>query len=242
MSENDQENVNVEDNENEQEQVEENNENLDDENVENAENEEADNNDDNDYNERKMEAEEKNTENQDNEQELNDENVENNGDNNEEQEQRESPEEEFDVPVKDGHFSTKNLSHANVYEWADSFEFSIPKKNLTRDFSDGVNMVEMLVKITKPPIIFKHVVSRTLKKAQKIENWKEIQRCLHLKTVIKLSDSEIEGIVNLKPYVLEKFLERIFNYHGVGLSILKNQQVMSPNIKPQLYMKAIQSR
>jgi hypothetical protein len=29
-----------------------------------------------------------------------------------------------------------------VYEWVDSFELSRPKKNISRDFSDGVLMAE----------------------------------------------------------------------------------------------------
>lgn len=98
----------------------------------------------------------------------------------------------------------------DIYSWVDSFQFKKPKKNLVRDFSDGVNLVEILAKITKQPIIQVHTVSHTFNKKEKIENWKLIQKQMNKKSYVRITDSEINDIVDLRAGVIELVLERIY--------------------------------
>lgn len=98
----------------------------------------------------------------------------------------------------------------DIYSWVDTFKFKKPKKNLVRDFSDGVNLVEILASITKQPLIQVHTVSHTFNKKEKMENWKLIQKQMNKKSYVRITDSEISDIVDLKPGVIELVLERIY--------------------------------
>jgi hypothetical protein len=93
----------------------------------------------------------------------------------------------------------------DIYSWVDSFQFRKPR-NLIRDYSDGINLVEILSKLTKQPLIKAHTVSRTFNRKEKIKNRKLIQKQINKKSYVRITDSHI---FDLKPDVIEVLLEKI---------------------------------
>ena len=57
-----------------------------------------------------------------------------------------------------------------VYEWIDSIPLSREKKNMTRDFSDGVLAAEIL-KHYYPKLVELHNYPSTFNTKQKLSNW-----------------------------------------------------------------------
>lgn len=184
--------------------------------------------------------------------ENNEENENNEDNDNENEEQNDENEEEKELENPDNEDYRAMLTvkdskdygvYYQVYNWIDSIKFSKPKKNLTRDFSDGVNFVELLHKSFKPSPIEIHTISRTYNKEQKFANWKEIQTKLNKKSIIKISDSEIRDIVDMKPYAIETLLESIFNYVSEGKTIIKEVNKTQLKQNPvKNYMKNIESK
>jgi hypothetical protein len=57
-----------------------------------------------------------------------------------------------------------------IYEWVDSINLSRPKKNIARDFSDGVLMAE-LIKNFIPKLVELHNYPPASSTQQKFQNW-----------------------------------------------------------------------
>ena len=62
-----------------------------------------------------------------------------------------------------------------LYSWVDEIPLSRPKKNIARDFSDGVMMAEV-VKHFFPKLVDLHNYSSTSSSKQKIYNWNTLDR------------------------------------------------------------------
>jgi len=113
------------------------------------------------------------------------------------------------------------------------------KKNLTRDFSDGVNFTQIIIKYTGSKILELHNIVPTYFKKQKLENWKIIQTKLKNRTIIKLTDTQINDIVDLKPYAIENVLQSLHTILEMEeMSILKTKE----NSQIRNYMKNINSK
>ena len=57
-----------------------------------------------------------------------------------------------------------------VYEWVDSFNLSKPKRNIGRDFSDGILLAEILREYY-PNLVQIHSYSSVNAKKDKLTNW-----------------------------------------------------------------------
>jgi len=57
-----------------------------------------------------------------------------------------------------------------LYSWVDTFKLSRPKRNIARDFSDGILMAE-IVKHRFPKIVELKLLIKTLNSEQKLGNW-----------------------------------------------------------------------
>lgn len=57
-----------------------------------------------------------------------------------------------------------------IYTWIDEIPLSRPKRNITRDFSDGVLVAE-IIKHFVPKLIDLHNYAAASSTAQKTENW-----------------------------------------------------------------------
>lgn len=127
-----------------------------------------------------------------------------------------------------------------VYTWLDTFKFSKPKKNLTRDFSDGFLFVELLLQ-TIPKVIEQHNVSPTLNTKQKYDNWGQIQKRMNSRTYLHISSQDINEIVTYYPYAIEKLIERLMKLIEANKILKKKQDKVNINNKKH-YMKSIDSK
>lgn len=118
-----------------------------------------------------------------------------------------------------------------IYELVDSIPLSRPKKNITRDFSDGVLVAE-IIKFFIPKIVELHnyITSNNLK--TKTENWNTLNRKVLKNLNLKLSSDEIKAVVNHTPGYVEMVLQKVFNQlYAVGIDV---QEVINQNTKKQL--------
>jgi len=71
-----------------------------------------------------------------------------------------------------------------VYEWVDSFSLSKVKKNIARDFSDGVLPHEIL-KAYYPDLVILNSIVAAHNKKDKTTNWEFLRSCLIRKSTQK---------------------------------------------------------
>lgn len=135
--------------------------------------------------------------------------------------------------------TNKTSKYFDIYEWVDSFKFSGSKKNLTRDFSDGVYLMEMCQTLTYPPIIEKNVINHTLKRSMKLENWKLIMEKFNNRSIFKITEKECIEIIDHKPYAIENLLYRLHSFLKSNKTILLK---INPNLNAKDHMKSIQSK
>ncbi|KAJ3010692.1 Sperm flagellar protein 1 [Thoreauomyces humboldtii] len=95
--------------------------------------------------------------------------------------------------------------HDELYAWIDSIPLSRPKKNIQRDFSDGVATAEVISHFL-PKMIELHNYPAANSVAQKMYNWKTLNQKVLRKLDCKLTDEVIDGIVTTKPGYIETFL------------------------------------
>ena len=97
-----------------------------------------------------------------------------------------------------------------VYEWIDSIPLSREKKNIARDFCDGLLVAE-IIKSYKPKLVELHNYPSASSTKQKLSNWNTL--CLKVFKKIKMSitQEEIENVINSKPKAIEKVLFRLYN-------------------------------
>lgn len=92
-----------------------------------------------------------------------------------------------------------------LYNWVDSIPLSRPKKNIARDFSDGVLVAE-IVQHFKPQLIHMHNYTPGSGLSIKKDNWNVLNRKVLSKLNFTLSDEVIREVVTAKPGVIEKVL------------------------------------
>ena len=108
-----------------------------------------------------------------------------------------------------------------IYEWVDSIELSRPKKNIARDFSDGVLLAE-IIKSYFPHMIDLHNYPSCSNSKHKESNWNVLNNKVLKKLHIKLTKAEIESIIKAEPLAIEKLLQRVY-------SVLQNRVDMNIN-------------
>uniref|UniRef100_A0A3B5Q0F4 Sperm flagellar 1 n=1 Tax=Xiphophorus maculatus TaxID=8083 RepID=A0A3B5Q0F4_XIPMA len=110
--------------------------------------------------------------------------------------------------------------------WIDKIPFSRPKKNVSRDFSDGV-MVAEIVKHYFPRIVDIHNYITSCKTQQKRNNWKLLNKKVFSKLDFYVSEDMVEKIVSSTPGVilqvlfsLKEKLEKKLTFSGTILNLL----------------------
>ncbi|CAK9809365.1 Sperm flagellar protein 1 [Anthophora plagiata] len=92
-----------------------------------------------------------------------------------------------------------------IYTWIEQIPFSKPKKNLARDFSDGVFMAELLKRYYPKYVdVHNYIAGNSI--AKKIGNWCTLNRKVLSKLDIKLGKDIINQLANSQPGVIEKVL------------------------------------
>lgn len=95
-----------------------------------------------------------------------------------------------------------------LYTWIDSIPLSRPKKNISRDFSDGV-LVSEIMHHKFPHMVQKHNYSIANSTSKKMENWYYLNRKVFKKLNFELSEELIRDLVNAKPGTIELLLQML---------------------------------
>lgn len=105
-----------------------------------------------------------------------------------------------------------------VYKWIDGIHLSRPKRNITRDFSDGVLVAEV-VKSFLPRLVEVHNYQPASSLKQKMENWKTLNHKVFKKLRLNIPENVMQGVVQMKQGVIEVVLNSLR---------LKIQEYLSP--------------
>ncbi|XP_046358527.1 sperm flagellar protein 1-like isoform X1 [Haliotis rufescens] len=92
-----------------------------------------------------------------------------------------------------------------LYTWIDEIQLSRPKRNMNRDFSDGVLVAEV-VKHFLPHIVDLHNYPPANSSQQKLSNWYMLNRKVFDKMNFQLSEDVIRSVAGCKPGVIEKVM------------------------------------
>ncbi|XP_033633297.1 sperm flagellar protein 1-like [Asterias rubens] len=92
-----------------------------------------------------------------------------------------------------------------LYAWVDEIPLSRPKRNMTRDFSDGVLVAE-IVHHYVPKIVEIHNYTPANSTQQKMSNWGTLNRKVLPKIGFSIQESLVRSICNSKAGVVEVVL------------------------------------
>ena len=95
-----------------------------------------------------------------------------------------------------------------IYNWVDEIPLSRPKRNITRDFSDGVLVAE-IIKHFVPHLVELHNYPSAHSVSQKTYNWNTLNQKLFKKLGFTLSKRDLEDAVNCVPDTIERILRVI---------------------------------
>lgn len=96
-----------------------------------------------------------------------------------------------------------------ILEWVDSANLSRTKRNLSRDFSDGVLLAELL-KNHVPSLVDLHNYISSSNSKQKLANWLLLNKKVLNKIGYDLSDEEIDMLINSKNNYIETLLKALY--------------------------------
>eukprot|EP01062_Namystynia_karyoxenos_P071531 TRINITY_DN67107_c0_g1_i1.p1 TRINITY_DN67107_c0_g1~~TRINITY_DN67107_c0_g1_i1.p1 ORF type:complete len:252 (+),score=105.69 TRINITY_DN67107_c0_g1_i1:92-757(+) len=95
-----------------------------------------------------------------------------------------------------------------LYQWVDSLPLSRPKRNIARDFSDGMLVAEVL-KHFFPRLVDLHNYPQANSMTQKQYNWSTLQAKVFRKLNFEVSAAEVKEIVTCVPGAIERFLRAL---------------------------------
>jgi hypothetical protein len=90
----------------------------------------------------------------------------------------------------------------------DSIPFSRVKRNINRDFADGVMMAELLYHYN-PKLIELHNYPQANSITNKIQNWTTLNNKVLKKISISLTNPHIQDIANAVPNAVEQVLHQV---------------------------------
>ena len=102
-----------------------------------------------------------------------------------------------------------------IYEWVDSVNLSRQKKNISRDFCDGVLLAEM-IKSVYPQLVDLHNYPSTNSTKQKQQNWTTLNRKILKKIGVNVTQLEIDEIICCKQFAVEQIIARVYNRIYLG--------------------------
>ena len=102
-----------------------------------------------------------------------------------------------------------------IYEWVDSIPLSRQKKNIARDFNDGVLLAEM-IKYHYPKLVDLHNYPSSNSTEMKMSNWNTLNHKVLKKLGLKITKDEINNVVNSKAGAIELLLSKVYKaIHGL---------------------------
>ncbi|XP_052249031.1 sperm flagellar protein 1-like isoform X2 [Dreissena polymorpha] len=93
----------------------------------------------------------------------------------------------------------------SLYAWVDGIPLSRPKRNISRDFADGVLVAEIMAHFF-PQIVDKHNYSPANNSKGKQLNWETLNRRVFSRLNFELAEDVINDLVACKPGMIEKVL------------------------------------
>ena len=123
----------------------------------------------------------------------------------------------------------------DIGAWVDSLPLSRKRRNLARDFSDGVMMAEVL-HVFWPKLVDLHNYDQALKVDTKIYNWNTLNQKVFKRIGAVIDSQTITAIANAKPGIIDKFLEQIKAIATTGKSPgsaqAKGRKMSGPAVEP----------
>eukprot|EP00055_Hartaetosiga_balthica_P006092 m.18732 g.18732 ORF g.18732 m.18732 type:complete len:221 (+) comp5003_c0_seq1:112-774(+) len=96
----------------------------------------------------------------------------------------------------------------HLYAWIDEVPLSRPKKNITRDFSDGVLVAEV-VNHFAPRLVELHNYSPASSSKQKVDNWHTLNAKVFKKLGLSVPENVVKGVTGNKAGVVEVVLSNL---------------------------------
>jgi len=93
-----------------------------------------------------------------------------------------------------------------IYNWVDEIPLSRPKKNIARDFADGVLVAE-IVNHYVPKLVELHNYSAAHSVSAKTYNWNTLNQKVFKKMGFQLNQTDIEAVINCVPDAIERVLK-----------------------------------
>lgn len=95
-----------------------------------------------------------------------------------------------------------------MYTWLDEIPLSRPKRNISRDFSDGV-MVAEVVNHFVPRLVDLHNYTPANSSKQKQNNWDTLNRKVLARLGLTVPENVVKGIIDMKAGVIEVVLQNL---------------------------------
>ena len=125
-----------------------------------------------------------------------------------------------------------NIELMYIYQWLDTLTLSHPKKNISRDFSDGQLLAEV-IKHYCPKIVDLNTYLPAATTNQKCYNWNTLHTRVLKKLGVKLTKQEINDIILCKSLAIEHLLEKIYTgiekFTGKSLGFKKDDEFSKEN-------------
>ena len=125
-----------------------------------------------------------------------------------------------------------NIELMYIYQWLDTLTLSHPKKNISRDFSDGQLLAEV-IKHYCPKIVDLNTYLPAATTNQKCYNWNTLHTRVLKKLGVKLTKQEINDIILCKSLAIEHLLEKVYSgiekFTGKSLGFKKDDEFSKEN-------------
>eukprot|EP00197_Chlamydomonas_leiostraca_P003707 CAMPEP_0202862740 /NCGR_PEP_ID=MMETSP1391-20130828/3672_1 /ASSEMBLY_ACC=CAM_ASM_000867 /TAXON_ID=1034604 /ORGANISM="Chlamydomonas leiostraca, Strain SAG 11-49" /LENGTH=254 /DNA_ID=CAMNT_0049542315 /DNA_START=101 /DNA_END=865 /DNA_ORIENTATION=- len=95
-----------------------------------------------------------------------------------------------------------------LYTWVDEIPLSRPKRNIARDFSDGVLMAE-IVHHYFPKMVELHNYSSANGTTQKLYNWNTLNNKVFKRMGFTIAKQDFEAVSNCQPGAIERVLKLV---------------------------------
>ena len=114
----------------------------------------------------------------------------------------------------------------SLYEWIDSIPLSREKKNIARDFCDGVLTAEIM-KHYYPKMVDLHNYPEASSTQLKLTNWNTLCLKVFRKIGFSITKTELENVVNSKPKAIEIVLWKLYN------KLVSNGKIKKKEVKKE---------
>ena len=95
-----------------------------------------------------------------------------------------------------------------IYQWVDEIPMSRPKRNIARDFADGVLTAEIIAHYF-PRLIEVHNYPAANSYAQKMYNWNTLNTKVFKKIGFAMQKEELDALCNCTPQAVERMLKKL---------------------------------